>query len=131
MGGYIGFFKSKAVAVYVSDKYGAVRRHLYSLTGQADYPLDPVILGLVRCLEDDNIASVRVVSEPVGSFIYNNIFSIVQVWFHARAVDPEILYHEVDGEEYDQRQENDLQRFADYSSHNLFYKVRRGLKLPV
>jgi len=108
MSSHIRFVEFEAVTVYISHIYGAVRRHLYDLGGQADYPLDSVILGLVRCLKDDDIASIGVVAEPVGCFVYNNIFSIVQVGFHARTVDPEVLNHEMDGEEDDQSQENDL-----------------------
>ena len=95
------------------DIDGAVTSHLYHIAGQADHPLNPVILGLVGRIKDNDIASLRIVTEPVGCLVYNDIFAVVYVGFHARAIDPEVLYHKMDGEEDDQSQENDLQCFAD------------------
>ena len=49
---------------------GAVSFYLYCLAGQADYSLDPIELGLIGCLEDDDVASTGVVSKPIGCFVY-------------------------------------------------------------
>jgi len=113
MRGQIRFLEFKSITIYISDINRAVTCHSYCFAGQADHPLDPVILGLVWGLEYDNITSIGVVTEPVGCLVYNDVFAVVDVGFHAGAIDPEVLYHKMNGEEDDQSQENDLQCFAD------------------
>ena len=101
------------LSIYID---AAIPFHLHRLIWQADDAFYYVPAAL-RVMSNYNLAPARIIPEPVGCLEHQHVLSIMQVGFHARAFDPEVLQHEVDGEEDSERYKKDFQCFKYKSFH--------------
>lgn len=94
----------------------AVPFYLHRLPWQADDAFY-YVLAARGVMSYNNLAPTGVIPEPVRCLENQHVLPVKQVGFHARAFNPEILQHEVDGKEDSERYEKDFQCFKYKSFH--------------